>query len=229
MNVPPELAAWVRPMGLIAAEVAVLVVVAALVQRLVQSPAGRRALWQACVLGVLVLLAAELSGVGRHFAASLTARPKPRTLSGIGPSSIADRQSPIANESGTPETASQRTLNAETATPDLSSPGALELRGEFRRRVAERVAANRVSGAAEPPAQEEAGSAASPALAPATSALEDFPDPTWIGLAWVLGAGQAAGLEFRKGGAALLEAPDGRLSGARLVWFLPPRLLRRLA
>ncbi len=38
---------------------------------------------------------------------------------------------------------------------------------------------------------------------------------------------ESAGLEFRKGGAALLEAPGGRLRGARLVWFLPPRLLRR--
>lgn len=47
-------------------------------------------------------------------------------------------------------------------------------------------------------------------------------------LAWALGSGEAAGLEFRKGGAALLEAPGGRLRGARLVWFLPPRLLRRL-
>jgi phosphohistidine phosphatase len=47
-------------------------------------------------------------------------------------------------------------------------------------------------------------------------------------LAWALGTAQTAGLEFRKGGAALLDAPGGRLRGARLVWFLPPRLLRRL-
>ena len=47
-------------------------------------------------------------------------------------------------------------------------------------------------------------------------------------LAWALGAGETAGLEFRPGGAALRDAPGGRLRGARLVWFLPPRLLRRL-
>ncbi len=47
-------------------------------------------------------------------------------------------------------------------------------------------------------------------------------------LAHALGSGETAGLEFRKGGAALLEAPGGRLRGARLLWFLPPRLLRRL-
>jgi len=63
------------------------------------------------------------------------------------------------------------------------------MRDEFRQRVAERMVANWVSGAAEPSAGGEPGLAASPAPAPATSALEDFPDPTWIGLAWVLGAG----------------------------------------
>ena len=189
MTVPPELAAWLRPMGLIAAEVAVLVALAALVQRLVRSPAGRRALWQACVLGVWVLLAAELSGVGRDLAASLSARPKPQNRSGSGASSIANRQSPIAEKAGILESSSHRAPSAETAIPDPSSPGPLQLRDEFRRRVAERVALNLGNGN---PASTESGEntpTASSAPAPVASALVDFPELTWVGFAWLLGAG----------------------------------------
>jgi len=189
MTVPPELAAWLRPMGLIAAEVAVLVAVAALVQSLVRSPAGRRALWQACVLGVLILLAAELSGVGRDFAASLAARPKPQTQSGSGASSIVNRQSPVANKVGVPESSSRRTLNAEMAGSDPSSPGPLRLRDEFRGRVAERIAANRGNRSTETAEPVEAGPTASPVPAPSPSASMDSPELTWIGLAWSLGAG----------------------------------------
>jgi phosphohistidine phosphatase len=48
-------------------------------------------------------------------------------------------------------------------------------------------------------------------------------------LAYALGARTPAALTFRKGGAALLEVP-GRLEGrARLVWSLPPKVLRRVA
>jgi hypothetical protein len=45
-------------------------------------------------------------------------------------------------------------------------------------------------------------------------------------LAHILGTAQADRLSFKKGGAALVEL-DGGLTG-RLVWFLPPRVLRDL-
>ncbi len=47
-------------------------------------------------------------------------------------------------------------------------------------------------------------------------------------LAWLLGADAAGGFSFRKGGAAILEAPRFFRGDARLVCFLPPRILRRL-
>lgn len=47
-------------------------------------------------------------------------------------------------------------------------------------------------------------------------------------LARLLGGGAPERLEFRKGGAALVEV-QGRLEeGGQLVWFLPPKLLRAL-
>ena len=40
------------------------------------------------------------------------------------------------------------------------------------------------------------------------------------------GAGE--GLTFKKGGAALIEVDGPAAANGRLIWFLPPRLLRRL-
>jgi phosphohistidine phosphatase len=48
-------------------------------------------------------------------------------------------------------------------------------------------------------------------------------------LARLLSAAGADGLVFRKGGAALVEIPARRLERGALAWFLPPRVLRRLA
>jgi phosphohistidine phosphatase len=40
--------------------------------------------------------------------------------------------------------------------------------------------------------------------------------------------GVAERLAFKKGGAALVEIDAAAPSSGRLIWFLPPRLLRRL-
>lgn len=40
--------------------------------------------------------------------------------------------------------------------------------------------------------------------------------------------GSSEGLSFKKGGAALVDVPDFKVPVAQLLWFLPPRLLRRL-
>lgn len=48
-------------------------------------------------------------------------------------------------------------------------------------------------------------------------------------LAFLLGGRSPERLVFRKGGAALLDVPGRLGDGGTLVWFLPPRLLRRLA
>ena len=47
-------------------------------------------------------------------------------------------------------------------------------------------------------------------------------------LARLVGGADAERLEFRKGGAALVEIPGPAEQGGRLVWALPPRVLRRL-
>ena len=48
-------------------------------------------------------------------------------------------------------------------------------------------------------------------------------------LARLLGAADGERFPFRKGGAALVDLPDGLAAGGRLVWFLRPKVLRALA
>ena len=48
-------------------------------------------------------------------------------------------------------------------------------------------------------------------------------------LARLLTAKDAGLLTFRKGGAALVEIPASLKEGGRLIWYLPPRILRALA
>jgi phosphohistidine phosphatase len=48
-------------------------------------------------------------------------------------------------------------------------------------------------------------------------------------LARLLGAADAERLAFKKGGAALVDLPDGPSAGGQLVWFLKPKVLRELA
>lgn len=47
-------------------------------------------------------------------------------------------------------------------------------------------------------------------------------------LARLLGASEGERMVFRKGGAALLDLPDGPAALGRLIWFLPPRVLRAI-
>jgi phosphohistidine phosphatase len=47
-------------------------------------------------------------------------------------------------------------------------------------------------------------------------------------LAELLASSEAGRLTFRKGGAALVELSDSPGAGAALLWYLPPRILRKL-
>jgi phosphohistidine phosphatase len=47
-------------------------------------------------------------------------------------------------------------------------------------------------------------------------------------LAKLLGAADAERLAFKKGGAALVDLPQGPEGGGQLIWFLKPKILRRL-
>jgi phosphohistidine phosphatase len=48
-------------------------------------------------------------------------------------------------------------------------------------------------------------------------------------LARLLGGGEQERLEFRKGGAAMVEVEGAPHDGGRLVWYIRPRILRALA
>ncbi len=48
-------------------------------------------------------------------------------------------------------------------------------------------------------------------------------------LARLLGATPDDGFAFKKGGAALVDLPDGPEGAGRLIWFIEPRILRTLA
>ena len=48
-------------------------------------------------------------------------------------------------------------------------------------------------------------------------------------LARLLGSAHGERLAFKKGGAALVDLPDGPVGGGVLLWFLKPKVLRALA
>ena len=48
-------------------------------------------------------------------------------------------------------------------------------------------------------------------------------------LARLLGSSKGERFIFKKGGAALLDVPGSLADGGTLVWYMPPRILRRLA
>jgi phosphohistidine phosphatase SixA len=52
----------------------------------------------------------------------------------------------------------------------------------------------------------------------------------WVSelVARLLGTRHDERLEFKKGGVALVEVPGRLAGGGRLVWYLPPKVLRKL-
>ncbi len=55
-------------------------------------------------------------------------------------------------------------------------------------------------------------------------------EPVLAGLlARLVGAPRGEPFAFKKGGAALVDLPDGPLAGGRLIWFVKPRILRDMA
>jgi phosphohistidine phosphatase len=73
-----------------------------------------------------------------------------------------------------------------------------------------------------------------------TTALSRFPTESMVAivghepdlstlLGRLLGTSRGERLTFKKGGAALTEIPGPVTEGGTLVWYLPPRVLRRLA
>src|SRR5437763_6852177 len=65
MSDAPILTVWLQLLGLLASEVALVVVAAVLLQRSTKSAWWRRTIWQVCVLSLLALPLFELSGAAR--------------------------------------------------------------------------------------------------------------------------------------------------------------------
>ncbi len=218
MTSSAELMAWLRPMGLLAVEVASLIAAGALLQRVVRTAAGRRALWQACVLGVLALVCAEVSGTGRALTASLARSSPARSQTPHPVPPIFNCPSPTDPARGAGEVLPAPPGRSDSAAAGTAAAEPLTLRGEFRQRVAERVVANRDlepqanagSEAARPPGSSGRASIASGAI--------EFPDLVWIGWIWILGTGLF-----------LLRAVTARLLSAWFRFRSPPVTETRLA
>ena len=102
MNVMPNVMVWLQLVGLLAAEVALVVGGATFLQRLIRSARWRRTLWQVCLLSLLVLPFCELTGVARALAGRLARRvvpqvPATRTTSDVPPGLSAEFRQEVAN------------------------------------------------------------------------------------------------------------------------------------
>jgi beta-lactamase regulating signal transducer with metallopeptidase domain len=62
----PTLAIWLELLGILTLEIALLTGISALIQRVLPSPHWRKMVWQVCIVAMVVLLAAELTGFARH-------------------------------------------------------------------------------------------------------------------------------------------------------------------
>ncbi|MBI2927192.1 MAG: SLBB domain-containing protein [Verrucomicrobia bacterium] len=190
MNGQSEFAALALVIGLLAAEIAVVVGIAALGARWTKSASWRRAIWHVCLLAIAGLAVCELSGTGRGLAAWAAKRSEPRP--------------PLTRS------AVESAGNPEAPTPS----GSTSVSDIFRRQVAERLVHNRAakqseqlkpSTTASAPENAETASGALGAQAdrPAasvwaretpTDALAAMP-LTFLGmvLVWLLGAGVLVG------------------------------------
>lgn len=65
---------------------------------------------------------------------------------------------------------------------------------------------------------------------PASATVAIVGHEPWVSdlLGRLVGSGDEDRLTFKKGGAALVEVPGRLREGGRLLWFLPPKVLRKL-
>jgi beta-lactamase regulating signal transducer with metallopeptidase domain len=129
----PTTAFWWRLFGLLAIEAALVAALATVLARWIRSAVWRRTIWQAGVLGLLVLAAGESTGLNRGLAAWATAKPEARRSRRMVVRAFPPRiqaAPPIA--SNDPDAASElKIINAPTAMPDSRTwwPGLIWLSG----------------------------------------------------------------------------------------------------
>jgi len=118
----------------------------------------------------------------------------------------------------------------------LDRPDALLTSPWLRARQTAAIAAAAWDG----PQPKETNALASGSFEAQAKVLDDYPEGAtvavfghepWVSelLARIVGTRQADRLTFKKGGAALVDVPGELADGGTLVWFLPPKLLRKLA
>lgn len=75
----PTLTVWLQLMGLLAVEVAVIVGIAAQLQRLTKSAIWRRTIWHSCILSLLLLVVFEFTGAARGMVVWIRQKPASAT------------------------------------------------------------------------------------------------------------------------------------------------------
>jgi phosphohistidine phosphatase len=117
----------------------------------------------------------------------------------------------------------------------LDRPDALLTSPWLRARQTAAIAATAWGG----PEPKETAALASGSFEALAEVLDRYPEDAtvavfghepWVSqlLARILGTGDDQRLTFKKGGAALVEVAGKLAEGGSLVWYLPPKLLRKL-
>lgn len=211
----PTLTTWFQLLGLIAVEVAVIVGIAAQLQRLTRSAIWRRTIWQACILSLLLLVAFELTGVARNVvgwigqkpvattpipsrtASANTGNPTSKTDARSSPSlrsAAESRRDPVTigdNESGrlerTPLPNPLSFVRGEgTEDTAISHPTASSITGHV-------APAPQGHVAAQPPFTQHAKRDTQQAKLPRIMAASESLFVLWLGLVWMVGAGVVIG------------------------------------
>lgn len=89
----PTFTVWLQLMGLLAVEAAVIIGIAAQLQRLTKSAAWRRTIWHACILSLLLLVVFEFTGIARGVFGGMERKLAPATPLSVKTSSAQPRVS----------------------------------------------------------------------------------------------------------------------------------------
>jgi phosphohistidine phosphatase len=147
-----------------------------------------------------------------------------------GTAGVADHERPL-----TPEGELKFREAAQGLARILDRPDALLTSPWLRARQTAAIAAVAWGG----PEPKETPALASGSFEAQAEVLDQYPDDAtvaifghepWVSelLARLIGTSDDERLTFKKGGAALVDLPGPLAEGGSLVWYLPPKLLRKL-
>jgi phosphohistidine phosphatase len=147
-----------------------------------------------------------------------------------GTPGVADNDRPL-----TPEGEDKFREAAKGLARLLDRPDALLTSPWLRARQTAKIAASAWGG----PEPKQTDALASGSFEAQAEVLDEYPEDAtvaifghepWVSqlLARLIGTRQDQRLTFKKGGAALVDVPGRLADGGALVWYLPPKLLRKL-